>query len=138
MSNVLRGRCMHPGCRCLLMCERSSTCMCNCGHADAWHVNYGDMRVLGNIPAVGAMYTHLKEAVRQLEKPNETWQDEVDLRARCVICMDAISSVVLLPCRHANVCVACSSRLVAGEHPKCPTCRAPIRRRVRYINTNTT
>ena len=120
------------------MCERSETGMCKCGHADAWHVNYGDMRVLGRIPAVGAMYTHMKELVKSIEAPTNDWKKEVEDRARCVICMDTISSVVLLPCRHANVCVECSSHIVAQEFPKCPTCRAPIRRRVRYINTNTT
>ena len=138
MSNVLRGKCMYRGCGCYMMCERSENGMCKCGHADAWHVNYGDMRVLGQIPAIGAMYTHMKELVDKLETPTREWQKEVEARAQCVICMDDISSVVLLPCRHANVCVTCSSHLVAHEFPKCPTCRAPIRRRVRYINTNTT
>ncbi len=40
----------------------------------------------------------------------------------CVICLDALPCVVLLPCRHMPVCGSCAARLEG----KCPLCRATV------------
>lgn len=47
----------------------------------------------------------------------------------CVICLDAASNVVLLPCAHGGVCEECATRIAqarasGGAH--CPHCRANI------------
>ncbi len=47
-------------------------------------------------------------------------------RQLCVICQDAVKSVLLLPCRHLCSCMACYSKLVARGNALCPVCRAPI------------
>lgn len=137
MSNVMRGKCLFPGCQCKFWCPKSDGCICQCGHVDAWHANYGDVRILQQFPGVLAMFSDLRIASNCSPTISQTWQDEVENRARCVVCLDRCSNVVLLPCRHANVCAECSDRLISQALPRCPTCRTLIRRRVRYINTNT-
>ena len=137
MSNILRGRCMHRDCSCLMMCNKGSNGMCECGHLDAWHVNYGSVDVCDRTPGISAMYMDLKRAVELAKQRDVSVTEELERRSRCIICMDAVANVVVLPCRHANMCADCSAIIVAGFSPSCPTCRSPIRRRVRYINTNT-
>jgi len=43
----------------------------------------------------------------------------------CCVCAEQPSHVVLLPCRHKQLCGSC-----AGMVSRCPICRAPIRERV--------
>ncbi|CRL08548.1 CLUMA_CG021233, isoform A [Clunio marinus] len=46
----------------------------------------------------------------------------------CVICMDAQTRVIFLPCGHLCCCIDCSTSLV-----ECPMCRASIERKIRVI-----
>ena len=48
----------------------------------------------------------------------------------CGICMDCVSNIELLPCRHDNFCQMCILRIVChwnqSHGPGCPICRTPI------------
>ena len=51
-------------------------------------------------------------------------REELEAR-RCVVCMRAERSVVLLPCRHAVLCGACSAHIEKSSN-RCPLCRMAI------------
>ena len=51
-------------------------------------------------------------------------REELEAR-RCVVCMRAERSVVLLPCRHAVLCGACSAHIEKSSN-RCPLCRVAI------------
>lgn len=51
-------------------------------------------------------------------------REELEAR-RCVVCMRAERSVVLLPCRHAVLCGACSGHIEKSSN-RCPLCRVAI------------
>lgn len=44
----------------------------------------------------------------------------------CVVCMDAEKSIVLLPCRHAQLCNSCAESCKQRDG-LCPTCRVEIK-----------
>ncbi|CAH1716434.1 unnamed protein product [Chironomus riparius] len=46
----------------------------------------------------------------------------------CVICMDAVTRVIFLPCGHLCCCISCSSDLTS-----CPMCRGTIERKIKVI-----
>lgn len=46
----------------------------------------------------------------------------------CVICMDAVTRVIFLPCGHLCCCISCSSDLTS-----CPMCRGSIERKIKVI-----
>ncbi|XP_070501652.1 E3 ubiquitin-protein ligase LRSAM1-like [Chironomus tepperi] len=48
--------------------------------------------------------------------------------AECVICMDAVTRVIFLPCGHLCCCISCSSDLTS-----CPMCRGTIERKIKVI-----
>lgn len=41
----------------------------------------------------------------------------------CVVCLERIKCIVLVPCGHLCLCISCSSRLKMDE---CPLCREDI------------
>ncbi len=51
--------------------------------------------------------------------------DESD--AECIICLTDIRSIILLPCKHICICVACKKSI-----SKCPICRARIGSYLRF------
>ena len=51
-------------------------------------------------------------------------REELEAR-RCVVCMRAERSVVLLPCRHAVLCGACSAHIEKSSN-RCPLCRVAV------------
>lgn len=60
-----------------------------------------------------------------------TTSDTTDLvtEAECVICMDAKSEVVFVPCGHMCCCYPCSEKEMDG----CPMCRSSIERKIKVI-----
>ena len=42
----------------------------------------------------------------------------------CVVCIDALSTVVLAPCGHKCLCETCAERIEVGE--LCPLCRKKV------------
>lgn len=66
-----------------------------------------------------------KESV-VVKQPEKIYDNEED--TDCVICMDAIKSIVLVPCGHYCLCEDCSVKLeilTIGDR-KCPMCRTVI------------
>lgn len=51
------------------------------------------------------------------------YTNEVNIDAKCTICIDANREVVLLPCRHLIMCICCSVGL-----KQCPIDRVPIKK----------
>jgi hypothetical protein len=48
--------------------------------------------------------------------------------ACCCICLDAVPTILVMPCRHLCLCQACSTQLAAPA--QCPQCREPIAERI--------
>eukprot|EP00450_Noctiluca_scintillans_P004671 CAMPEP_0194496660 /NCGR_PEP_ID=MMETSP0253-20130528/13859_1 /TAXON_ID=2966 /ORGANISM="Noctiluca scintillans" /LENGTH=291 /DNA_ID=CAMNT_0039338085 /DNA_START=116 /DNA_END=988 /DNA_ORIENTATION=- len=47
----------------------------------------------------------------------------------CVVCLDAIGNVVLLPCAHGGICEGCATKIAQNHRAgggKCPHCRTSI------------
>uniref|UniRef100_A0A2H1V5S7 SFRICE_011056 n=1 Tax=Spodoptera frugiperda TaxID=7108 RepID=A0A2H1V5S7_SPOFR len=55
--------------------------------------------------------------------------DDTVLEAECVICMDAKSEVVFVPCGHMCCCQPCASK----EMESCPMCRSTIERTIKVM-----
>ena len=54
----------------------------------------------------------------------------------CVVCFDAPRDAVLMPCGHADLCMACAKQ-VARTNALCPICRAPIAQALQFGETIT-
>jgi hypothetical protein len=53
--------------------------------------------------------------------------DEQPDATMCVVCLERVKKIVLLPCRHYCLCGACARAQQASVEPSlCPVCRAPI------------
>lgn len=66
---------------------------------------------------------------RALEVDVETASNAENGLPQCVVCLDEIGNMVLLPCAHGGVCEECTTRIVqnrafGGAH--CPHCRSAI------------
>ncbi|ONM57042.1 putative E3 ubiquitin-protein ligase RF298 isoform X2 [Zea mays] len=57
--------------------------------------------------------------------------DDIQRDRECVMCLSEEMSVVFLPCAHQVVCAKCSDLHEKQGMKECPSCRAPIQRRVR-------
>jgi hypothetical protein len=47
-------------------------------------------------------------------------------RPSCVICLDELPCLVLLPCKHIPVCASAACAAMMGTPPLCPMCRVPV------------
>ncbi|KAG8373016.1 hypothetical protein BUALT_Bualt12G0127100 [Buddleja alternifolia] len=56
--------------------------------------------------------------------------DPVKRERECVMCLSEEMSVIFLPCAHQVVCVMCNDLHEKKGMKDCPSCRAPIQRRV--------
>ena len=70
---------------------------------------------------------NISEALHLLSQAQQCMMEERENRTRCVICLDAKRSVVLLPCGHQVLCVACAEKL---KNDECPLCRQAITSKV--------
>lgn len=57
----------------------------------------------------------------------ESPKNEVQFESRCKVCLERMSSVLFLPCKHVAVCGQC----VFGINAECPICRTPINERIK-------
>lgn len=62
------------------------------------------------------------------KSPTASASSSQDNAAECVICMDASTRVIFLPCGHLCCCINCSSDLTS-----CPMCRGTIERKIKVI-----
>lgn len=44
----------------------------------------------------------------------------------CVVCMADIKEMVLIPCGHMMLCVACCAKVQSSSVKECPMCRCNI------------
>jgi hypothetical protein len=59
----------------------------------------------------------------QMRLVRPSWQKE------CVVCLDAPSTVLTLPCAHLTLCAPCA-QLVLQRAAECPMCRTPVETQV--------
>ncbi|KAF6261821.1 hypothetical protein COO60DRAFT_1499658 [Scenedesmus sp. NREL 46B-D3] len=53
-------------------------------------------------------------------------------RKKCIVCMERLRDVLLLPCKHLVLCSGCAEQLEGrGALGSCPYCRQPCAQRVR-------
>ena len=63
---------------------------------------------------------------REVEDQNA--QENFSTKDPCIICMEPRNGLfMLIPCGHVSLCELCSYNLTQETHPKCPTCRKPVR-----------
>lgn len=58
-------------------------------------------------------------------------QKDIHRDRECVMCMSEEMSVVFLPCAHQVVCIKCNDLHEKQGLRDCPSCRTPIKRRIR-------
>jgi hypothetical protein len=93
-------------------CQRQNNALL--GDLDVMRVRPEDM----SVEDIDANIVQLKDLLHELEISKRE-------KMRCVVCFEAPSTVILLPCRHEAVCRNCSNQLT-----ECPICRAPIREKI--------
>lgn len=49
--------------------------------------------------------------------------------SHCIICMDNLKTVLLIPCRHLCLCSTCAINSYSYQH-KCPICRVSIKQKI--------
>lgn len=76
---------------------------------------------LGDEAGATSSVDDLKSRLQRAIEAASERADEAVSQRNCVVCLDAASSVVLRPCRHMCVCVACCDSVRS-----CPMCRAGI------------
>ncbi|CAM6094699.1 unnamed protein product [Calypogeia fissa] len=83
----------------------------------------------------------LKESNSRLAREIAELQDmarrEVHRERECVMCMCEEMSVVFLPCAHQVVCVKCNDLHEKQGMRDCPSCRTPIKQRIRVYGVST-
>jgi len=52
--------------------------------------------------------------------------EEEVIDRKCVICLEADVSVMLMPCRHAVLCGDCADVILASSNKRCPVCRTNV------------
>lgn len=62
---------------------------------------------------------------QDLEKHLENERD----KRLCVVCVDQLKTVLVLPCKHMCLCVDCAREIAQSRHRErriCPLCRMPM------------
>ena len=83
---------------------------------------------------------HLRTVLTQITACREILRVElgVDRKINCPVCMERPRKRALNPCGHL-LCDVCAGRIIGSgsqrdeSPPKCPTCRAPVRRSMRVF-----
>ena len=80
--------------------------------------------------------TPLRMAIWRLEKEGGSDKTVALLKDRvarprndthtCIVCLDSMVEVVLVPCGHQNLCGTCAYQLDEEEHMRCPTDRSDV------------
>lgn len=65
-------------------------------------------------------------------------QREIQRDRECVMCMNEEMSIVFLPCAHQVICIKCNELHQKRGLKDCPSCRAPIKQRIRVYGVNST
>ena len=65
----------------------------------------------------------LKERLKIEKISGESLRDE----QRCIICMDFVRNLILMPCKHLCICHVCFMEMKDYQMKKCPICKAIIK-----------
>ena len=65
----------------------------------------------------------LERAVER-EEDSDNAEEESELLNECVVCIDAPSTEIVVPCGHKCLCEACAERIQVGD--LCPVCRCEV------------
>jgi hypothetical protein len=58
--------------------------------------------------------------------------NKVQTQQKCIVCMDRLRDVLLLPCKHLVLCSGCAEQMEGrGALDSCPYCRQACSKRVR-------
>lgn len=68
------------------------------------------------------------QSVQRRHKEEQQGRASLEDETLCVICSEAVKSMLFLPCRHLCACASCAASLAI-----CPMCRAPIENHVQCI-----
>ena len=66
----------------------------------------------------------------QFDRPADGAGAAAEDGGECVVCLDALACVRLVPCNHTNLCRACYEQLQQRPGSRCPQCRAVIAKAV--------
>eukprot|EP00758_Cryptobia_borreli_P005325 Tbor_TRINITY_DN4841_c0_g1::TRINITY_DN4841_c0_g1_i1::g.1425::m.1425 len=78
------------------------------------------------VPTTGHMCQKPPEKPQRQEKHEQ--EDQQQSLPICIVCLDQIVQIALLPCGHAHICSTCATSL-----RKCPTCRKRIALQIRIF-----
>jgi hypothetical protein len=71
----------------------------------------------------------LKEAMDEAQKSIVAHQLRPQ-QGRCAICLESEETVVLMPCRHKNLCASCAAMVTS-----CPICRSHVTERLKVFES---
>ena len=83
----------------------------------------------GSAAAAACLYEEEEAGVPAVKEVGCQTDKEEKRLGECVICMDALSTVVIMPCMHLCLCEACSSLW----RDSCPICRVHITDRIKIL-----
>ena len=66
------------------------------------------------------------ESALRLRRFNTNLTPREQGQAQCLICMENVANVVLVPCNHLCLCKACLINLRHSQVPDCPLCKLKI------------
>jgi hypothetical protein len=84
------------------------------------------------LSAVSAKPSAAVVSVPQVAAQSANGISGVQTRKKCIVCMDALRDVLLLPCKHLVLCSGCAQQMEGrGALDSCPYCRQACVTRVR-------
>ena len=66
----------------------------------------------------------LQAMLKEVKKEKDRTYYALDSLHKCCICLDAVSSVLFMPCLHLAICDECATAYL--HEGKCPICRASV------------
>ncbi|XP_052170073.1 MND1-interacting protein 1 [Diospyros lotus] len=74
--------------------------------------------------------------LHELDKLEDSSEEEVGHGRECLICTKEEVSVVFLPCAHQVLCASCNNDYGKKGKATCPCCRVPIEQRIRVFGAS--
>lgn len=65
----------------------------------------------------------LAEHMSQLGINDDELEDDTHL---CVVCMESLRTIVLVPCGHMALCKQCCQTIIVDQGKECPLCCQPV------------
>jgi len=58
-----------------------------------------------------------------------------DLAKACIVCMEHLKTILVVPCGHKSLCPKCTHRFIDNNINECPVCRSTIEKFVTVFDT---